>query len=412
MATAYWIGAAPETAGVITLTPGSVSATDTFTVTFANGRAFTFTSVAGTVAEVCTGLVALLAASDDPLVAELTYEDDVTLITVTGPPGKSFFLTPSSSGGSLTANTVTAATGPNWWTNVKNWDAGAAPGNGDTVIIDNSDVSILYGIDATSVGAITLAELRIGAGFTGDIGLPEQDAEGYLNTGYRVTYLEAPATLVNIGQGVGNGSGRLKLNQGSVATTVTVYSTGQPKESGVESVVWVGTNANNVVNVLSGSVGVCVVPSVSSTSANTAATVATFRASATENLQPPQFRIGLGTTLTTLVQEGGVGICNVGGTTITKLGGTLTLIGTGGWTTITNFGDLFDQSSGAITTLHNPGKYVREDARTKTIGTTNVYVGSEVSDRSRGVTWTTFNFNRCRMTDLKLDLGTVTLTAV
>lgn len=412
MATHYWIGAAPKVAGVTTLTPATVDIGDTFTVTFANGRAFTFTATAATVANVTAGIVALLQASEDPLVAELTYEDSTTHVTVTGVEGKSFFISSSSVGGTFNASATTAATGPNNWDNVENWDSGAIPSAGDTAIIDNTDVSILYGIDNGSTLLTTaLAELRIGAGFTGDIGLPEQDGAGYLNTGYRPTYLEAAATLVNIGQGVGNGSGRLKINSHSVATTVTVYSTGQPAENGVESVLWVGTHASNVVNVLSGSVGVCTVPSISASSPNTAATVATMRVSETSTGQPPTFRIGQGTSLTTLVQEGGTGICNVGGTTLTKLGGTLTLIGTGAWTTITNFGDLFDQSSGAITTLNNPGRYMREDARTKTIGTTNLYFGSELIDRSRGVTWTTLNFNKCRTTDLKLDIGTATLTA-
>jgi hypothetical protein len=410
MATKVWIGAAARVARVATVTPANVNIGNSFLVTFPGGRVFTFVATAATVANAVLGLYALLtAAGQDPLVQALrfTIDDPVTptKLTITGQPGISFTNTSSASGGTATNVTavVTAGTGPNYWDNVNNWDTGSIPANGDTAIFDNSNVSCLYNISDTFTGltaGVGLAELRVGRGFTGQIGLPQQDPAGYPNVGYRPTYLEVAAVLINIGAGSGSGSGRIKLDNKTQATTMTVYATGQPLDS--EAVLFKGTGAN-VVNILGGSLGVAALPGESST-------LTTFRSTAASANQPPSYRIGAGTTLTTLTHVDGTGIVQCAITTVTKSGGTLTLTGTGAVTTLTNeAGTVIDQSSGTITTLTNGNGGVYRfdsDTRPKTVTNANFYGGCEVNDHGSRVTWT----NRpalvhCTLAQIKLDLG-------
>ena len=49
------------------------------------------------------------------------------------------------------------------------------PGSGDDVFLEDSDVSVLYGLDQSSV---SLASLNIAANYTGELGLPRVNAEG------------------------------------------------------------------------------------------------------------------------------------------------------------------------------------------------------------------------------------------
>jgi hypothetical protein len=410
MATKVWIGAAARVARVVTITPANVGIGNTFTVTFAGGRAYTFTATTTTVAHVVLGLYALLTASgQDPMIQRLTFTIDdpatPTKLTITGESGVSFAVTASASGGTATntATVVTAGTGPNYWDNVNNWDTASLPANGDTAIFDNSNISCLYNLSDTFTGLTAgsgLAELRIGRGFTGQIGLPQNDPNGYPNAGYRPTYLEVAAVLINIGAGSGSGSGRIKLDNKTQATTLTVYATGQPLDS--EAVFFKGTGAN-VVHLLGGSAAVAGLPGEVST-------VTTFNVTAASANQPPQFRIGAGVTLTTLNMIGGTGTVLCAGTTLTKAGGSLTLIGTGGWTTLTNNAGLVDdQSSGTIGTLNwgNQSDYRFDgDTRAKTITNSNLYAGAKVSDHGgRTVLTNRPAFVACTLADVTLDFG-------
>src|SRR3990167_6807992 len=259
MATPRWVGNARPVGDVWTLTPGgTIEAGDIFIVTI-NSKSVSVVATNTPVAITCDDLVAALIAlgSDDyPEFAEYTFADATTAVTVTanttGIPGTITVSTTETGGGAADLQTfvathTTTGTGPNDWGNTANWSTGAIPVSTDDVTIENSDVDVLYGID---VNAVELTSLTILNTFTGKIGLPRRNANGYFE--YRETYLKVSATTLNIGQGPGNGSGRLKINVGSVACTCSIFGSGRPAEQGIESILFVGTSASNVLNITEG----------------------------------------------------------------------------------------------------------------------------------------------------------------
>ena len=179
MAEKLWLGTAKAVPQLNTITPGSVDIGDTFTVTI-NLKAITFTATAATVANVTAGLVALLEASDEPEFSEVTWTDNTTNILATGPAdGTPFTQTSSSSGGTLSTTTTTTPTGPNWVSNAANWSENAVPAAADNIVIDNTDVSLLYGTLSNAPTSIT-----VGMAFTGAIGLPARNPNGYAEYSY------------------------------------------------------------------------------------------------------------------------------------------------------------------------------------------------------------------------------------
>lgn len=360
MATRIWRGSAPAVAHEYAITPANVNIGNTFTVSFASGRAYTFTATAATVANVTAGLVALLQASDDPLVSEITYEDATTKIRATGPPGVPVALSSSASGGTATntTTTVTAATGPNFWDEADNWHGGVVPASGDTVIAE-TDVPILYHIDNGSVNlnaAAALAELRIGGGQV--VGLPEYDERGYSNRGYRPTYLECPATILN----VRSDGGLLKFDTIDAATTVNVFLTGAATEASIgKALLWKGRHASNVFNLIGGSAAIDPINEDTATSTGTC-TVATVRCVSGPDA-PGDLWIGADVAVTTLSQGSGTVVTDSAITTVNKSGGDLTVRGSVAMTTINNDGGtVFYNSSGTITTYRGSTEQVVESA--------------------------------------------------
>ena len=155
--------------------------------------------------------------------------------------------------GTATRAAVTAATGPNHWDNASNWDTAVLPADGDTVYIDNSSVSILYGLDQS---AIEPAAMHIGMSFTGEIGLPEVNAEGGYHE-YRSQYLTIGPVILKIGAGTGTGSGRLKINSGTDPCALTVLNSGSSADE-LPAIIWKGTDVTNALVQTGGDLGVAV----------------------------------------------------------------------------------------------------------------------------------------------------------
>lgn len=402
MSVRVWQGGtgAASVAQVNAVTPANVGIGNTFTVTI-NGKSVTYTAAAATVADVTAGLVAALEASTEPEFTELTFSDETTHIEITGPDDGTPFTQTSSAGGgtaTLTTATATAATSPNDWSLAANWSGNAVPVSTDDVIIDATDVSILYGLDQS---AVTLTSQTVGSGFTGAIGLPTRNANGYSE--YREDYLKIGSTLVMIGGGEGGGSGRIKLDTGAVQTTLTVLSTGSPLDAGLESVLWKGTHANSVVNVVEGSVGIAVLPGESGSNIDIIRVGGGAGAGASVRTGPttgvPDIEVG-----------GGDVTLAAGAGSLTMTGGTVTIIGGASVTLRVDGGTLNYRSVGTVTALHvSDGGTVDfgSDPRPRTITDCTLHAGATVSDPLRTVTWTNpITLQRCALRDVQLDFGT------
>lgn len=232
------------------------------------------------------------------------------------------------------ANTViwTGATDGNW-AGPNNWSTLKAPVDGNNVYFENSSVSVTMGL---AQSAKTLATLNISQSYTGSIG---DD----------VNYLAIGATVVNIGNyngpGVPTGSGRIKLNFGTVQSAVTIYNSGQPTNANKPAIMLLGTHAGNTLAVRKGKVGIAFETGETATFATINSSYTTSSASDVELI------IGAGTTLTTLNQTGGDNTLLAAATTITTKAGTLWIDGAGTITTLTiEGGTVTSTTTGTITT--------------------------------------------------------------
>lgn len=291
-----------------------------------------------------------------------------TLTPLEANGGAADLQTIEGAGSATTGTTSTANNGPNVWSTAANWDTGAAPVAGDTVHIDNNDDDILYGL---SQAGATITAMHIWQSFEGTIGLPKTNSLGTEYPEYRTEYLTIDCTTLHVGRGAGNGSGRIKIDAGSVQTAVTAFNTGSPIDD-VPAFLWKGTHASNTFTAMGdASVGVAVFGGES-------ATIATLTVDGNANVL-----LGLGVTLTTINVNGGTLEINsnVAGT-LTVLGGTVTINGTAtvaqlnirggvvnynstgtlsGNTTVGGAGILnFDDGAGAVTVSNAIDLYGRE----------------------------------------------------
>jgi len=344
MTTQNWIGNAGAVAQITTLTPASPSAGDRFNLT-CNGKTVSYLTAAGTVADVCNGLSAAISNAAFPEFKEFAATNPGSTIVLTGtkaglPFTVSLSVTTSGSA-TFTQSTSTAATGPNDWANGANWSSGSVPVSSDDVYISTGAVPILYGLAQSSV---TLASFNESQSFTGTIGLPTYNSSGYYE--YRTKELQIGITTANIGQGsTGSGSGRVKIDVGSVACTLNVYNTGQTLDSGNPSFIWHGTSSSNVVNINKGSVGISFFPG------NTAQ-IATLNLGYVSNQNSDvQLVCGVGASIATINQNGGIVTLNNGATTITINGGTLSVLGSAGVTSLNiEDGSVIYNSTGTLAT--------------------------------------------------------------
>ena len=331
MATPRWRPKALPTAQVDTITVANTwAAADTATVTI-NGRSLVLTVGATvTTAAVATAIKEMI--NGDAITGDATRSetgdnvpefDEVTatvsgsVVTVTGDTkGRPFTMTATENtagSGTATQATATAATGPNHWNNALNWDTGSQPADGDTVYIDNSDVSILYGLDQS---AIEPAATYIAMSFTGNIGLPEVNAEGGYAE-YRSQYLSLGPLILQVGIGPGRGSGRIKINSTTDPCALTVIDTGSSADD-LPAFLWKGTDSGNALVMRSGSAGVAVLGAET-------ATFATFK------VDGGSLRLRAGVTLSgaLVVNDGAVQVNSLIDGSLTMTSGQVTIDGTG-----------------------------------------------------------------------------------
>lgn len=352
------------------------------------------TIAAGTAIATAAALVVLAEASTHPYFTSIDWSDGGT-DTVTGTSAANgipftFLITVSGGTGTVGAYAVaTVGQGPNHWDTVTNWSTGSLPVNGDEVYIQDTSVNIFWGLDQS---AVTLDILNVDKTYTGLIGLNRQK---YASSGspenvdasateYRDIYLQIGSTLVSIGtqEGVGNptGSRRILLDLGSDQSTIDINGTANTSsEIGKPSVRLKMNNASNIlfVNLAPGGVGIAVdAPDETST---------VSLVSISDTSTTSKVSLSKGVTVTTWSQNGGANVLDAAGTItlVTCKGGTLTIVGDYGITTLTiEAGTVTDKhiaSGAAIATLNIDGGIydAQQTTEPKTITQVNLGNGAQ-----------------------------------
>ena len=338
MANKRWRGDAAPVAQVTTVQVTAYDAATTYKLTVGNKVISVIAQ--GSVNLTASGLVTAWNASTLAEVAEVTASSNTDTVTLTADTsGKPFTVTSSVSGGTGTigaASTTTDSAGPNHYDTAANWTPSGVPTGGDDVYFEGSDVPCLYGLDQS---AVTLTSLSIGASYTGRIGLPD-DAGDYYE--YRQAYLKVGATTAYIGQGEGQGAGRIRLDLSSIQSTVFVHFTGASLDTGYASLQLKGTNAANVINVVRGEVDVAYFPGETTT-------FATVRLGYKDSRDADAVvRLSSGVSLTTIEKQGGQLEINSTFTTLTQYAGqTRLLAGTPGQLNIYG-GDVVYNTAGTL----------------------------------------------------------------
>ena len=405
MAYLYWRGDSPAVAQVDTLTPGTVAVGDTFTVTI-NGKSVSYTTAAGTAADVCIGLQAALSTSTIPEFQEVAWTTNSTT-TITGTAntaGKPFTQTSSASGtGSPTlATSVAAGSGPADASVAANYSTGSLPANGDTLVFTQTANHCLYNL--TALSGVTLDLLQIDQSFTGDIGLPPfNESTDYLE--YRPLYLQVGATQLLIGSGTG--IGRIKIDTGTAQTAATILNSGSPADNGVKSILWKGTHAANTVGITKGSFAAAYFPGELATIATLTQGWQTQQAGDTDVL------LGAGCTLGTINKSGGALLVNASFTTLNHGPGQQagnTYIGGGTPGTISCTGGYVGYRTTAAYTAATVGEKGTIDLSQATgagTGTnTTISSGGTFLDPNKYLTFTNpILLSNCGTEDVTMDLG-------
>ena len=319
MAIVTWIGAASSHPQLDTLTVGSTTSGHTF-ITTINGKAITYTAGTGeTVTTIAAAILALLQASNEGEFTELTFAAGVTAgtLTVTGPAdGAPFTLSVSGGTGTYSRTGTTAPISPHDAATVTNYSGGALPSNGDHLVLERTNVSILYGL--TALAGISLASFTRKRSFTGQVGLPDTADGGYRE--YRTRELSVNAPIITVEQ---TGSDRAQqvriLAVDADPVTMVVAGDGVASPLGSEAIEVRGLPADSTLTVIGASVAVA-------TAAGTVATIDALTAHAST------VRLGSGVTLDAATVRNATAQLDCTATTLNVDGGT-TIVGEAAATT-------------------------------------------------------------------------------
>jgi hypothetical protein len=419
VATNVWKGGAALIAQVDKLTPGgTIEATDIFTVTI-GGKSISVVAGGTTVKDVVVAMTAAWNASTEAEFAEITAANvgDAYISLTSDTPGVPFTVTATTTetnGDPADAQTFvrsayTANSGPNDAAVNSNWSTNDVPG-GDAVVFEDSSVSCLYNLDqlGTVAGTPILTSLTVKSTYTGYIGLPRNNPNGYVE--YRPTALAlgTACLTIDIGEGDGAGSSRINLAVGICASnlTMTVNKTGSRLTTGVPALLLTtGTQANDTtLTVNRGDVGVAFY------AGETAVIDAIKMVYVSQENADAKVACGSGVTLTTVNVGGGAFVSNANVVTLTQTKGTAELRGTATMTTGTiSGGTLYYNSSGTCTTMYVAGGATldfRKDGRSRTLTNATIYQGGAIYDSSATVTWTNgIIVAYCGLADVKIDVG-------
>lgn len=268
-----WVAKAKAVAELYTIT-ATASNNATYTLTIAGKNVTITADASATAAEIYTALYNAMTSTTNPPpdeFLELEWTDNTTSLAAAGiTPGLPITMTGSASAGSLTVTETTAASGPNFANVAANWSSGSVPVTGDTIYIDGVDEPILYGLAMSGVTLVAIY-FRKSGGSNFTTGLPKTNSAGYPE--YRADYWAISATTCI----VDSDSGRIKIDFGSVQTSVSVLATGSPLETNVHALVLKGTHASNALDSNGGFTDVAPFGNETSTFATVTAINATVR---------------------------------------------------------------------------------------------------------------------------------------
>lgn len=276
-----------------------------------------------------------------------------------GTPGGNMTVSEVTAGsGTVTRASVQAATGPWHWNNIKNWDTGSVPVNDDVVVFKDTTNGPKYGLPNGSLEVT----LNVYQSFTGTIGLPLLNANGY--TEYRQTYLRLDdagsgtniAHRFGLGQ-TGAGSPLINLKHTALKCSPIIYNTGQPVAAGTKALNLCCTVNTSTLDIVDGSVnwgsqdgGTSAFVSVSQTSGESAGINGLYTTAATLSVRGGRVLIG-GTGAVNLINvfDGTLRIENQTGAinTLAVVGGAVEYNSTGTISTLNMLGGLFDSRPAA-----------------------------------------------------------------
>lgn len=409
MATRIWLGDAPAIAQVNTLTVGgTIEVGDEFNVTI-NGKTVQVAADSTVAAEVADQIVAAIASSPIPEFQEVTpaATSGGALTLTSRVPGRPFAVsvtTTEAGGGAADDQTfgssaTVANSGPAVWSVAANWSGGAVPVNGDNVVIENTNRSILYGLNQS---AVTLDSLTIRKSFTGTIGLPRSNPAGYVE--YRDQYLAIGADAVEIGQGDGAGSSRIKLDSGSTETALAVYGAGASQSSEERPLTWKGTHSDNTLLLQAGSMAIA--PEAGETAVLNELSIG-YRQNQASDVD---LWASAGTTISAMRSAGGVAVIEGDVATLVMTAGDVTLRGPGGATLIlVNGGTCHYESTGTITGVGVSAGGTLDfsrDRQGREVTTCTATAGATIRDPLRTVDWAGgIDLPNIGLHDVTLELG-------
>lgn len=188
-------------------------------------------------------------------------EDDVDTLTFTARvAGKPFTVSKAttSAAGTIVQTTTVANSSKSDWENALNWSLGIVPVAADDVILEESNIDMLFNLDQS---AVAHNSITVRQSFTGRLGLPEINNDGSIAYAeYRDTSLKTASLDIKSGTGEGTGSGRIKID--SVATNnvvIDVQNTGSAEDTALGAFIWKGTGAGNIFTAQAGEVGLGVI---------------------------------------------------------------------------------------------------------------------------------------------------------
>jgi len=402
MAVIKWKGGAQAVAQVTTITFSAYTSGQTYTVVI-NGKSVSYTAAASTAADVVSGLQAAIAASGGAEFSTMTASGTTTLILTSNNPGEPTTITASATGGiTATITATTAATGPNHFNNANNWIGGALPSAGDDLVFEDSSYGVLYAMeDTTNYGDIT-----IDSTFTGEIGLPVQNAAGYRE--YRPRFLKlgdgTSSYALTVGLGTGRQPPRVFIDANAADVAAKIYNSGQGISDEMPVIIR-NTGGSSTLDVYSGKVHV---------DADSSGSLANLRITPAD---------GGTNNVYVLIDE------TVAAGAIIQTGGTLEVRGSASSINASNNaqarfvlaatcpvivvatgGTVYWESTAGVTTsinVHAGGSMdFARNVSAKTVAAAVLYAGGTVKDPSGIVTWTTgVDLLGCSIQDVTLDLG-------